>query len=346
MSISWDKRTKRWRFYFDRTIGSQRARSSKLLPKGWSHTQARAYDKNEEARLYGIATGIERVDERPLIARAIELYVEYRVPALRDGKHTAQELAHVLPWIQGKTLADLGDVSRDYAKENPELSRATIRNRLAYLRAAVRYAFKKHRFGYAGATDQMEIPTPDNERHVYLRPHELQRFLSKLEHQDARDLYTLAFYTGLRWRANLLPLTKDKIIRRGGDVWLDVGRTKNGRPIMVPVHPEAREALRSIPFPRKDREYYDHFHAARAAVKRPDVRPHDLRHSLAAALASNGASLREIGEVLGHKSVQATQRYAHLYPERVAEIVGRVPSVRFSRTKVSREAGQKGKKVA
>jgi integrase len=43
-----------------------------------------------------------------------------------------------------------------------------------------------------------------------------------------------------------------------------------------------------------------------------DFRFHDLRHSTASLLAQNGASLPEIGAVLGHKSASATQRYAHL----------------------------------
>jgi len=43
-----------------------------------------------------------------------------------------------------------------------------------------------------------------------------------------------------------------------------------------------------------------------------DFHWHDLRHSTASFLAADGASLREIGEVLGHRSVEATRRYSHL----------------------------------
>ena len=39
---------------------------------------------------------------------------------------------------------------------------------------------------------------------------------------------------------------------------------------------------------------------------------HDLRHSAASFMAANGASLLEIGAVLGHKCAQTTARYAHL----------------------------------
>ena len=43
-----------------------------------------------------------------------------------------------------------------------------------------------------------------------------------------------------------------------------------------------------------------------------DFRWHDLRHSCASFLAQKGATLLEIGSVLGHKSPSVTMRYAHL----------------------------------
>jgi integrase len=50
----------------------------------------------------------------------------------------------------------------------------------------------------------------------------------------------------------------------------------------------------------------------RTAAKLTDFRWHDLRHSCASYLAQHGASLLEIGQVLGHKSPLTTARYAHL----------------------------------
>lgn len=325
MSIALDKRNKRWRFYFDRTVGGVRSRSSRLLPKGWSITQARAYSEREEGDLYAVATGIEKPNDRPLIARAVQLYVTHRIPHLRDGRHTAQELAHVLPWIEGKSLPDLGDVSRDYARDNAGLAPATIRNRLAYLRAAVEYARKKHKFGYAGATEQMEIPSPNNERQEYVELADFYRGLKAVKNPTAAAVLTLAFYTGLRWRANILPLQKADVIRKGRGVWLLIKRRAKGdQPLMLPVHPNARDALKEIPFEIREKDVYAAFHALRGRLRRPGLHIHDLRHSLASALVSSGATLPEVGAMLGHKAVQSTKRYAHLYPHRVAEIVGRI----------------------
>jgi len=55
-----------------------------------------------------------------------------------------------------------------------------------------------------------------------------------------------------------------------------------------------------------------------------DFRFHDLRHSCASYLAMNGASLLEIADVLGHKQIQMTKRYAHLCIEHKSSLINRV----------------------
>ncbi|MCK5662109.1 MAG: site-specific integrase, partial [Thiotrichaceae bacterium] len=56
-------------------------------------------------------------------------------------------------------------------------------------------------------------------------------------------------------------------------------------------------------------------------AKIEDFRLHDLRHCTASYLAMNGASLAEIAEVLGHKTLQMVKRYAHLSDGHVSSVV-------------------------
>ena len=55
-----------------------------------------------------------------------------------------------------------------------------------------------------------------------------------------------------------------------------------------------------------------------------DFRFHDLRHSCASYLAQSGASLLEIADVLGHKQISVTKRYAHLCIEHKSCLINRV----------------------
>ena len=61
-----------------------------------------------------------------------------------------------------------------------------------------------------------------------------------------------------------------------------------------------------------------------------NFRWHDLRHSTASYLAMNGASLAEIAEVLGHKTLQMVKRYAHLSEQHTAGVVASMNEKIFS----------------
>jgi integrase len=309
----------RWRFQFNRIIDGKRHRASRLLPKGWSRTRAEAYDRKETGRLYALASGIEQRDV--LIDHAVELYVTHAISKQKAGKKAAQHLAALLPYYEGRALSELADVAREFAEGDHGYSSGTIHNRLAYLKAACRYAWKRHKICPHDPTDSMQVPAANNERHVYLTVPELNRLLKCFDDPEAAALTKMAFYTGLRWIADLLPRTRRDVRRLRGESWLYIGTTKNGTPRMVPLHSAIRPCLKYLPFERHWRDYYKAFEHARKKAKLEHVTMHDLRHSLASAIVSSGGTLVDVQGALHHKSVASAKRYAHLYPERVREVM-------------------------
>jgi integrase len=61
-----------------------------------------------------------------------------------------------------------------------------------------------------------------------------------------------------------------------------------------------------------------------AAAKIEDFTFHDLRHTCGSWLAMAGVDIRRIQEVLGHKTISMTLRYAHLAPNQASEAVSKL----------------------
>jgi integrase len=151
-------------------------------------------------------------------------------------------------------------------------------------------------------------------------------------------LYTimvLALATGAR-RGELLSLRwPDVDLRRGT---LTFHETKNGERRAVPLtgqaltlmcqHVKVRRLDTVLVFPdatgRRAVGIREAFEGAveRAGIK--DFRFHDLRHTAASYLAMSGASLAEIAEVLGHKTLAMVKRYAHLSEAHTRGVVERM----------------------
>ena len=60
-----------------------------------------------------------------------------------------------------------------------------------------------------------------------------------------------------------------------------------------------------------------------------DFRFHDLRHTAASYLAMNGAGLREIADILGHKTLAMVMRYSHLTEDHKHQTVTRMSNAIF-----------------
>jgi len=136
----------RFEFEFSRRIGGRRLRSRKLLPASWTRTQADAFDRKRSAELYAQAAGIE-VQQRTL-DEAVARYLDERTPELKSGKGIAAELHALQDYYVGRPLLDLPDACAEILEDyRGELAPATVKNKLRYLCAAVRWGWKHGRAG-------------------------------------------------------------------------------------------------------------------------------------------------------------------------------------------------------
>lgn len=306
MPISFDSRNQRWRYFFDRKVAGDRQRTSRLLPKGWDRAKAQEFDRIETARLYAIAAGVTKPEH--LIDAAVLTYLKERGPHLKNRHNLEIQFAACLDWFTGRPLQDLPTVAREYATAHADtLAPGTIRNRIAYLRAACRYAWKVHGWGEHDPAARLVIPSVNNARHVYLSRQDMLAICCKVSNQQARAAIKIAFYSGMR-QAEICRA----IVTGNSFVLAD---TKNGLPRIVPIHRRISHIIHTPglwPITLTTWSLSKMFKAGAVAAGLGHARFHDLRHSTASEMVNAGVDLYAVGAVLGHKSTQSTQRYSHL----------------------------------
>lgn len=325
MPIRWDTRNKRWRYEFDRYVEGRRHRASRLLPKGWSQAQADAYDRKESARLYALATGIERPDA--LIDTAVAHYLRDKAH-LKSHRRAVENLAAIAWAYTGQPLSALPEVAaqvsahRQGVRPGVILSPATVRQRLALLKAACRWAWRKHGLTEADPTVRMQMPAVRNERHVYATRAQLGALLHAADRRDVRIMILAAWYTGMR----LGELQRVQVDRHAAGTRLILADTKNDDRRAIPAHPQLERLgiLRHLPLASPRSTLQRGFQRARAAAKLPHLRIHDLRHSAASEMINAGVDLYTVGQVLGHRDARSTQRYSHLRDATLAAAVATI----------------------
>jgi integrase len=248
------------------------------------------------------------------------------VPHLRSARATESHARALVPHVGARRLDEVGEVWAEYLAANRgTLTPSTLNRRGAILRRVARLAYREWGWLDRPVHERIRMLPENPARHLYLTQAELHRLVTACAHPQARAAILLAAYTGLRL-GELMRLQPEDI---EGDV-LVVHTSKNGRPRRVPVHRLARPALDALPITVGWRWVLRHFERARDALGRPDLRFHDLRHTAASWLIQAGADLTTVRDLLGHRTVTTTSRYAHLAVEHLraaVDAVGRAPPV-------------------
>lgn len=143
----------------------------------------------------------------------------------------------------------------------------------------------------------------------------------------------LALSTGMRQAEQMELIWPDVNLKDG---FLILHETKNGERRRVTLAGHSLELLREhakvrridtqllFPSSRNPQKPIDLRKAFLHAMERAQIKDfhwHDLRHCTASYLAMNGASLAEIAEILGHKTLSMVKRYAHLSDGHVSSVI-------------------------
>ena len=178
----------------------------------------------------------------------------------------------------------------------------------------------------------------NNQRTRFLSHEEIQKLLNASP-EHLKNIIIIALNTGMR-RSEIFGLTWDQV--RNGFIYLQ--HTKTNEPRQIPINDTLAELFKRLKqenpgtnyvFTYKKKKLDKESNAVSLVVdndKRLDnvkksfakalknagidhCTLHDLRHTFASHLLMNGASIKDVQELLGHKTMQMTLRYAHLSQE-------------------------------
>jgi integrase len=275
-----------------------------------------------------------------------ELIDRYLSTVMPDKRHsTIIGQTRQLRWWRDQlghhTLADITPAIIIEHRDKLTCSGSTVNRYMAILSHAFTVAVKEWQWVDDNPCRRIKKRREPKGRTRYLSDEERGRLLAECRSSRNSHLYilvVLALSTGAR-RGELLSLTWPQVDLKRGMILLD--DTKNGESRSLPLTGRALEVMREHAscsssgwvFPSKcGTKPADIRKGWENAVERAgldDFTFHSLRHSAASYLAMNGASLAEIAEILGHRSLEMTRRYAHLNHEHTRKVLASLNEVMF-----------------
>jgi integrase len=217
---------------------------------------------------------------------------------------------------------------------------ATTKRYLAILSRALSVAEKEWFWLEDNPCRRVPRPTEPRGRVRFLSDDERKRLLEACRSSDEPRLYPLvmlALSTGARQGEIMGLRWPDIDLPRGVAV---LHQTKNGERRSVPITGPAEKLMHELNKVRRidtdlifaSRRGNPRFprQAWNRAVEQAELEDfnfHDLRHTAASYLAMSGATLAEIAEVLGHKTLAMVKRYSHLTEAHTRGVLSRMTAM-------------------
>jgi integrase len=276
-------------------------------------------------------------------------YLKETAETKRSASRDVTSARHLYVAFTGRDMRAIGVAEvRSYIEQRKEagVTPATVNKELGLLSAAINYARKEWGWVLDNPAQGRRLKEPEA-RLRWLTKAEAAALIREAESvpkaKHLADFITLALHTGCR-RGELLGLEWRRVDLQRGLILLEAQHTKAGRRRYVPINETARAALlsrarfRATHCPaspwvfatkggKRIGSVKHSFASACKVAGIEDFKVHDLRHTCAAWLVSAGVPLPEVRDLLGHRSVTMTEKYAHLAPENVRAAVLRLDGV-------------------
>ena len=236
--------------------------------------------------------------------------------------------------FEGKNIQDITGwlIEKWKSKRSEKCKPASVNRELALLKHIFSKATEWKRIKENPASKVKDLKG-ETRRLRYLEADEIQTLLSDCDgllNGLLKPLVTVALHTGGR-KGELRNL-------KWPEVDFDLGHislldTKNGERRDVEMDETVRATLQGLErksdfvFPNRNGKRIGNMKIHipfKKALERSGIKDfhfHDLRHTFASHLVMAGAELNDVRELLGHKSMSMTLRYAHLSPKHKKKVI-------------------------
>ncbi|MEN2994231.1 MAG: site-specific integrase [Thermodesulfovibrio sp.] len=173
------------------------------------------------------------------------------------------------------------------------------------------------------AIRKVKLLKGETKRLRYLTMDEIHRLLSCCDDHLYPIVFT-AINTGMR-KGEILNLKWSNVDLKNGIILVE--KTKNNERREIPMNDSLKALFRRLYSqrrldteyvfinPQNGKRYVDLKKSFNTACKKAGLKDfhfHDLRHTFASQLVMSGVDLKTVQELLGHKTINMTLRYAHL----------------------------------
>lgn len=295
---------------------------------------------------------------RELAARLVEQEMTGRRYASHSKVLVRRAVRDFLRWASRRGTGDVRELGkrdllsyhahlcgRKSKKTGEPLAPTTVNARFSAVRLLYSCLYREGALSENPAQGlDLDLPEPAGWRRRPLTREEVTRFLESIDigtPQGLKDrtLFELIYSSGLR--------VAEVAALKVGDIDFErrlmVVRGKFDRDRMVPISEVARDFLRAHLGTKLDQPEAWVFvgfggatrgrHMASMSVSerfrtllkrfdmdRKEISTHSLRHSTATHLLENGASVRHVQELLGHRDIETTVRYTHVMTDGLAKV--------------------------
>lgn len=255
---------------------------------------------------------------------------------------------HLKPTLGNMRLKDISPFMLEKVKSDlfkKDLSPKTVHHCLTLARTIYRKATDWGFYEGLIPTSKVQFPKVNNKRERFLKYDEAKQLLDALNDVSSQvhDQALISIHCGLRF-SEIAKLTWADVDLDNGVIQVRDAKSVNRHAYITKPVKEALLRLdelnsykpNNLLFPSKNNKRQTQVSTtySRTVKKlkfndgisdsRQKVVFHTLRHSFASWLAIQGTSLYEIKELLGHQSIEMTERYAHLLPDVKRKAVNRL----------------------